>query len=57
MYLLIISGITMMIVISYAVPVMWQIRGFLPCLPLGLALTSHFLLPLALNPQLMSFSF
>lgn len=47
----------MMLVLAYAVPVTWQIRGFFPCLPLGLMLASHFVLPLALNPQLMSFSF
>ena len=47
----------MMIVLSYVVPVTWQIRGFFPCLPIGMGLASHFLLPLALNPQLMSFSF
>jgi hypothetical protein len=57
MYIFVISGITMMLVIAYAAPVTWQIRGFFPCLPLGLMLASHFVLPLALNPQLMSFSF
>ena len=57
MYIIVISGIIMMIVLAYAVPVTWQIRGFFPCLPLGLMLACHFVLPLALNPQLMSFSF
>jgi len=57
MYIFVITGITMMVVLAFAVPVTWQIRGFFPCLPLGLMLASHFVLPLALNPQLMSFSF
>jgi hypothetical protein len=57
MYILVITGIVMMIVLAYAVPQTWQIRGFFACLPLALTLACHFTLPLALNPQLMSFSF
>jgi len=57
MYLIVIAGIAMMLVLAFAVPQMWQIQGFFPCLPIGLMLASHFVLPLALNPQLMSFSF
>ena len=57
MYFIVTLGIAMMLVLAYMVPVTWRITGFFPCLPLGLMLASHFVLPLALNPQLMSFSF
>ncbi|KAF2726281.1 hypothetical protein K431DRAFT_213796 [Polychaeton citri CBS 116435] len=47
----------MMIVLSVAVPQMWQIHLFIAIYPLAAIIVCHFLLPLALNPGLMKFTF
>lgn len=47
-----------MIVLAQApfVPYDWQIKDFVAILPMATVAASHFLLPLALNPALMTFS-
>ncbi|KAF1972617.1 hypothetical protein BU23DRAFT_580744 [Bimuria novae-zelandiae CBS 107.79] len=45
-----------MIVCAYAVPTIWQIRGFTSVYPFSCVVVSHFLLPLVLNPNLMRFT-
>jgi hypothetical protein len=47
-----------MIILAVApfVPVQWRITDFVAILPMATVATSHFLLPLALNPALMTFS-
>ena len=57
MYIYIIFAIGVMITLAYAVPQTWQITGFFPTVTLGIMLASHFLLPITLNPQLMTFSY
>ncbi|KAN0119801.1 Glycosyl transferase family group 2 domain containing protein [Hyaloscypha variabilis] len=53
-----IIGITGMIVLAVApfVPYDWQITDFVAILPMATVTVSHLLLPLALNPALMTFS-
>ncbi|KAI1500033.1 putative glycosyltransferase family 2 protein [Biscogniauxia marginata] len=47
-----------MIILAVApfIPVGWHITDFVAILPMATVATSHFLLPLALNPALMTFS-
>jgi hypothetical protein len=47
-----------MVILAVApfVPVMWRIKDFVAILPMATVAVSHFLLPLALNPALMTFS-
>ncbi|PSS21993.1 hypothetical protein M430DRAFT_98768 [Amorphotheca resinae ATCC 22711] len=53
-----IIGIVGMIIIAVApfVPYDWQIKDFVAILPMATVTVSHLLLPLALNPALMTFS-
>jgi len=46
----------MMIALAFAVPEDWQIRILPAVFPMALLTTNHFLLPIALNPQLMTFT-
>jgi hypothetical protein len=57
MYILVTMGVAVMLLLAFVVPVTWQIRGFFACFPLGLMLLNHFVMPLVLNPRLMSFAF
>lgn len=52
-------GIVGMIVLAVApfVPPMWRITDFVAILPMATVTVSHLLLPIALNPALMTFSF
>jgi hypothetical protein len=47
-----------MIILAVApfVPISWRITDFVAILPMATVAVSHFLLPLALNPALMTFS-
>lgn len=47
----------MMIVMAHAVPEVWQIRSFIAIWPLATLVFGHFMLPIALNPGLMKFTF
>jgi hypothetical protein len=38
------------------VPHFWQIDLFIAIFPLGMVIFSHFMLPIALNPNLMLFT-
>lgn len=49
------SGMIMMAVAPF-VPWDWRITDFVAILPMSTVAASHFLLPLALNPALMTFS-
>ncbi|PVH85244.1 hypothetical protein DL98DRAFT_557893 [Cadophora sp. DSE1049] len=49
------SAIGMIVCANY-VPWQWQIRDFVPIFPLCSVVVSHFLLPIALNPALMTFT-
>ncbi|KAL3418796.1 glycosyltransferase family 2 protein [Phlyctema vagabunda] len=53
-----IIGIAGMIILAVApfVPYDWQIKDFVAILPMATVTASHLLLPLALNPALMTFS-
>lgn len=57
MYATLFVMIVGMIVLAYEVPWNWRITGFYCTLPLGWAISSHFLSPIVLNPQLMTFAF
>ncbi|KAK9366566.1 glycosyl transferase family group 2-domain-containing protein [Lipomyces kononenkoae] len=57
MYMIIIVGFATMIVLAFAVPWNWKIMGAYSALPLAWVFTAHFLSPIVLNPQLMTFSF
>ncbi|KAK9366094.1 glycosyl transferase family group 2-domain-containing protein [Lipomyces kononenkoae] len=57
MYVTLILLTAGMIVLAYAVPWSWQITGVYGTLPLGWNIASHFLSPIVLNPQLMTFTF
>lgn len=46
-----------MLACAYAVPVFWRINVFEAIWPLCTIVVSHFLLPVALNPALMMFTF
>lgn len=50
-----IVGMIIMAVAPF-VPYDWQINSFVAILPMATVAASHFLLPLALNPALMTFS-
>lgn len=47
----------MMIVLAEFAPPLWRITGIVPIYPLCSIVVSHFLVPLALNPSLMLFTF
>ena len=51
-------GIVGMIVLATAnfVPPDWQVKDFVAILPMATVTASHMLLPIALNPALMTFS-
>ena len=49
--------IAVIIVMAFAVPPFWQINTLIAIFPLSNVLVSHILLPLALNPGMMLFSF
>ncbi len=53
-----IVSIVAMIILAVAsfVPVDWRITDFVAILPMATVAASHLLLPLALNPALMTFS-
>ncbi|KAI1875914.1 uncharacterized protein JN550_001410 [Neoarthrinium moseri] len=53
--LVFIAGMVIMAVAPF-VPYDWRITDFVAILPMATVATSHFLLPLALNPALMTFS-
>ncbi|KAK9486205.1 glycosyl transferase family group 2-domain-containing protein [Lipomyces starkeyi] len=57
MYITLILLVAGMVVLAYAVPWNWRITGVYSALPLGWNIASHFLSPIVLNPQLMTFSF
>ncbi|KAK3078326.1 hypothetical protein LTS18_007801 [Coniosporium uncinatum] len=46
----------MMALMATVAPYMWQIRLFIAIWPLGTIIVCHFLLPIALNPNLMLFT-
>jgi len=46
----------LMIVMVYAVPYFWRIDIFIAVFPLSTVVVSHFMLPIALNPNLMLFT-
>ena len=46
----------MMIVVAYVVPQFWQVRLFVSIFPLTINIFCHFMLPIALNPSLMLFT-
>jgi len=52
-------GIAAIAVLSSAsfVPVMWKITDFVAIFPMAIVWTSHLLLPVVLNPALMTFTF
>ncbi|KAF1917616.1 glycosyl transferase family group 2-domain-containing protein [Ampelomyces quisqualis] len=45
-----------MVVCAYAIQHDWQIRTLIACWPMGNLLVTHALLPIVLNPQLMTFT-
>ncbi|KAF2636439.1 putative glycosyltransferase family 2 protein [Massarina eburnea CBS 473.64] len=51
-------GIVGMVILAVApfIPYSWHIRDFVAILPMATVTTSHLLLPIALNPALMTFS-
>lgn len=57
LYLICTVGIVTMIVFAFFVPDEYRINNLVSCLPMGWLLGCHFLLPIALNPQLMTFTF
>jgi hypothetical protein len=50
--------IIIMIILAWApfIPYDWRITDFVAILPMATVATSHMLLPIALNPALMTFS-
>ena len=52
-------GIIMMIILACGsfIPYSWQIHDFIAILPMSAICISHFLLPIALNPGMMQFTF
>ncbi|KXT15161.1 hypothetical protein AC579_7930 [Pseudocercospora musae] len=52
-------GIVTMIVLAVGsfIPYSWKIQDFIAILPMSTVCVSHFLLPIALNPALMTFTF
>ncbi|KAI9349442.1 glycosyl transferase family group 2-domain-containing protein [Zopfochytrium polystomum] len=57
MYLIFILLTVMMPVLVYVPPAEWTINGLTLVLPASLVFGGHLLLPIALNPSLMTFSF
>lgn len=53
--LIFIAGMIILAVAPF-VPYDWRIKDFVAILPMATVASSHFLLPLALNPALMTFS-
>jgi len=47
---------TAMLVCAYAIQQDWQIRLLIACWPMGTVIVTHALLPIVLNPQLMTFT-
>jgi hypothetical protein len=47
----------MMVVLAQFVPEFWRINTFIAIFPLGMVVSAHFLMPIALNPGLMKFQF
>ncbi|KAH5684999.1 hypothetical protein HBI21_004830 [Parastagonospora nodorum] len=45
-----------MLVCAYAIQQDWQIRLLIACWPMGTVIVTHALLPIVLNPQLMTFT-
>ena len=54
MYVGVATGISMMLFFAFTVPVAWQIRESFACLPFGLMLACHLVLPIASIPNLMA---
>jgi membrane glycosyltransferase len=52
-----ISAACVMVVLAQFVPELWRINTFVAIFPLGMVVTAHFLMPIALNPGLMKFQF
>ncbi|KAK1490233.1 hypothetical protein CCUS01_14502 [Colletotrichum cuscutae] len=50
-------GIALIVCGYYVFPVQWQIRYFATIFPVAISITSHFCLPVLLNPALMKFTF
>ncbi|KAK3673206.1 hypothetical protein LTR78_007046 [Recurvomyces mirabilis] len=52
-------GMIMMIILACGsfIPYSWQIKDFIAILPMATVCASHFLLPIALNPGMMQFTF
>jgi hypothetical protein len=46
-----------MVVLAQFVPEFWRINTFIAMFPLGMVVSAHFLMPIALNPGLMKFQF
>jgi hypothetical protein len=44
------------IILGFVVPYQWKITGFTAIFPLVVVSVSHFLLPIALNPAMMRFT-
>ncbi|KAI8812443.1 glycosyl transferase family group 2-domain-containing protein [Cladochytrium replicatum] len=57
MYVVFTLLLAMMPVMAYAPPVEWRIDGFTTLFPLVLIVAGHLLLPIVLNPYLMTFTF
>jgi hypothetical protein len=47
---------TVMMFCAFVVPWNWRINELIAILPLAISAASHFLLPIALNPALMRFT-
>lgn len=58
-FLFSLGSIIFMVIFATAdfIPYDWQITDFVALLPMGTIAASHFLLPIALNPALMTFTF
>ncbi|EMC92102.1 hypothetical protein BAUCODRAFT_77902 [Baudoinia panamericana UAMH 10762] len=50
------AAAAMMAVLATAVPELWQIKIFIAIFPLSTVIIGHFFLPIALNPNLMRFT-
>jgi hypothetical protein len=55
-FLFCISGIATIVVLAIAAPPLWRIDSFVAIYPLGALIFGHFMLPVALNPALMRFT-
>jgi len=58
-FLFSIGSIAIMVIFACGnfIPYDWRINDFVALLPMGTIGASHFLLPIALNPALMTFTF